>query len=223
MSYRQPRRHKEGQASCLNPSLHVNFQHPHCFTPTIGSIPGRQVQPTLASSHLSSQVSTLISSMPFSSRALTLPTLGRKSHCREQSYQCPNLKFKYTWKKTRLPLQPPLCLPCHTRDLATARHMGRKTLPSAAHRSLGEANTHRELECLCHNSRKPCVTAGEQEGHQTRWDRSGVRKRFQEIWLVSESSRRWLSQPGLGEGPGKTHQGRPRHEITPPVWEHCMA
>lgn len=64
---------------------------------------------------------------------------------------------------------------------------------------------------------------GTQEGHQTWWDRSGVRKRFQVIWLLSKSSRRWLGQPGLGDGPGKKHCGRHRREITLPVWEHCMA
>lgn len=83
MSCKQPRRPEEGQASCSNPSLHVNSQQPHRITPTYQEHPREEgpAHRSLASSHLSSQVSILICSMPFSPRALTLPTVGRKSHC----------------------------------------------------------------------------------------------------------------------------------------------
>ena len=49
---------------------------------------------------------------------------------------------------------------------------------------------------------------GVQEGHQAQWDSSGVGKRFQEIWLVSEikqemakSARagRWVREEASGK------------------------
>lgn len=80
--------------------------------------------------------------------------------------------------------------------------MGRKTLTSEAHRSVGETNTHGELECLCRSSRKPCVT-GE---HRRDTNPGGIE-------VVSGKGSRgygWF-QNQAGDGRGKKFQVRHTH------------